>query len=477
MDGIVRRLPRQAYAVLEKAARSIERYGMLRGGEKVLAAVSGGPDSLVLLDVLWRLSRPLGLRLEVFHVDHGLRPGSGDEAAYVGRVAEAYGLPFAAQRVEVERRGGRGRMSPEEAAREARYAALEGRLAAGGFDRAALGHQADDRVETFLLRLLTGAGPRALASIPPVRGPYVRPLIEVWESEVRGYLECLPFPPLEDPTNLDLAVPRNRVRHGLLPYLEREFNPAVKASLARALELTAEERAGAAEEGREDCSDPSAPVELAAFDGLPLAGRRLLLWRKLLAMGIRPTFRLVEDLRENICEGRNGSRMALPSGWEAVREYDRVAVFRSGEAGSSPGVAEDPEAVMEGEGVYAFPAAGLTLEVEFLEEVPGMEEIAASGPLNACLDLDRLSFPLRARSIRPGDRFFPLGAPGSRKVQDFLTDAKVPRRLRARTLAVLSEGRIAWLVGLRIDDRFKVTADTRRVARISAGAPPPSRRV
>ncbi len=468
------KLPRKAYRVLEKARRSIDRYGMLQGGEKVLVAVSGGPDSLVLLDVLWRLSDPMALRLEVFHVDHGLRPASADDAEYVGRVAAAYGLPFASERVEVERRGARGRMSPEEAAREARYAALERRLAGGGFDRAALGHQADDRVETFLLRLVTGAGPRALASIPPVRGPYIRPLIEVWESELGDYLGCLPLPPLSDPTNLDPAVPRNRVRHGLLPYLESEFNPAVKASLARVLELLAEERAEAVPEGWQDIPvSAAAAIELNAFDELPLAGRRLLLWRKLLAMGIRPTFQLVEDLRVNICGGRSGSRMALPSGWEAVREYDRVVVFKSGEAEPPPGGPESRETLIEGEGDHLFAAAGISLEVEFLEDVPGMDEITGQGPWEAFLDLDRLEFPLQARLIRPGDRFFPLGAPGSRKVQDFLTDAKVPRRLRSRTLAVLSDGRIAWLVGQRIDDRFKVTASTRRVARLRAGAEPP----
>lgn len=464
--------------VLEKARRSIERYGMLRGGEKVLVAVSGGPDSLVLLDILWRLSDPYRLRLEVFHVDHGLRPSSAADAAYVSRVAEAYGLPFACERVEVTRQGPRGRMSPEEAAREARYSALEGMLEKGGFDSAALGHQADDRVETFLLRLVTGAGPGALTSIPPVRGPYIRPLIEVWAGEIEGYLENLPTAPLHDPTNRDPAVPRNRVRHGLLPYLETEFNPAVKASLARVIDMLAEERAEAVPEGWQDIpSSAASAVELDAFGELPLAGQRLLLWRKLLAMGIRPTFRLVEDLRLNICSGRSGSRMALPAGWEAVRDYGKMIVFKSVDGGAQGGPEEPPELLIPGEGEYGFPAAGVYLRVDLREERPGMEEIVRQGPWEASLDLDRLAFPLRARLIRPGDRFFPLGAPGSRKVQDFLTDAKVPRRLRSRTLAVLSEGRIAWLVGQRIDDRFKVTASTSRVARFLAESRPPDHQV
>ncbi len=303
---------------------------MLQGREKVLVAVSGGPDSLVLLDVLWRLQDPYSLRLEVFHVDHALRPDSAAEADYVGRVAEAYRLPFHHERVEVKPEGPRGRMSPEEAAREARYASLARRMHAGGFDRVALGHQADDRVETLLLRLIAGAGPRALASIPPVRGPFIRPLIEVWSEEIEDYLDCLPLPPLRDPTNLDLTIPRNRVRHALLPYLESEFNPAVRMSLARALELLNEEAAVGTINGAGDSAAFAAMdamdgvIELDAYEEMSLANQRLLLWRELLALGLRPSFRLIEDLRANVCAGRSGNRMDLPGGWVAVREYGRV---------------------------------------------------------------------------------------------------------------------------------------------------------
>lgn len=443
---------------------------MLRGGEKVLVAVSGGPDSLVLLDVLWRLQDPFRLRLEVFHVDHALRPDSAAEADYVSRVAETYRLPFRHERVEVKPEGPRGRMSPEEAAREARYASLERRMHAGGFDRVALGHQADDRVETLLLRLITGAGPRALASIPPVRGPYIRPLIEIWSKEIEDYLECLPLPPLRDPTNLDLTVPRNRVRHALLPYLESEFNPAVRLSLARTLDLMNEEKAAGTIDGAGDgatLATPGGAIELDAYEEMPPAAQRLLLWRELLALGLRPSFRLVEDLRANVCAGRSGNRMDLPGGWVALREYGRVILLRSEDEGEPGLPAGAQELELPGEGEYPCPAAGISLKIVFQEASTGWRELVREGPRVASLDLDRLAFPLLLRFIRPGDRFKPLGAPGSRKVQDFLTDAKVPRRARPRTMVLLSRSRVAWLVGQRIDDGFKVTPDTLRIARFS----------
>jgi tRNA(Ile)-lysidine synthase len=454
--------------LLEKARNSIERYGMLRGGEKVLVAVSGGPDSLVLLDVLWRLRDSYELHLEVFHVDHSLRPDSAAEADYVGRVAEAYRLPFHYERVAVKLEGPRGRMSPEEAAREARYDSLLRRMQAGVFDRVALGHQADDRVETLLLRLITGAGPGALASIPPVRGPYIRPLIEVWSAEIEEYLGCLPLPPLLDPGNLDLTVPRNRVRHALLPYLESEFNPAVRMSLARTLDLISEERAAGIINGTGSVPTiPTVPIELDEYEEMSLDAQRLLLWRQLLSLGLRPSFRLVEDLRANICAGRSGNRMDLPGGWMAVREYGRVFLLRREDEDEACLPAALPELELPGEGLYRCRPAGISLRIVFSEVAAGWRERISEGPRVASLDLDRLAFPLLLRFIRPGDRFKPLGAPGSRKVQDFLTDAKVPRRARPHTMALLSRGYIAWLVGHRIDDGFKVTPDTLRMARCS----------
>ncbi len=125
------------------------------------------------------------------------------------------------------------------------------------------------------------------------------------------------------------------------------------------------------------------------------------------------------------------------------------------------------ELELPGEGVYDCPAAGTSLRLVFQEAAAGWRELVREGPRVASLDLDRLDFPLLLRFIRPGDRFKPLGAPGSRKVQDFLTDAKVPRRVRPGTMVLLSRGRIAWLVGQRIDDGFKVTPDTLRIARFS----------
>ncbi len=472
-----KKLPRPAFEVLRKARETILAHRMLRGGEKVILAVSGGPDSLVLLDVMFRLREDFRLGLEVFHVDHGLRPGCEVDAAYVNKVAAGYGLPFSCCKAEVRRTGPEGEsLSPEEAARAARYRAFEKRLRESRADRVALGHQADDRVETMLMRLCGGAGPRALASsVPPLRGPFFRPLIRVWRSEIEEYLPSLPFPPLEDPSNRDLSIPRNRIRHVVIPFLAREVNPGVKYSLLRALDLLDEGLGAKTGLGAEIGEGPfllRSPAEEGGSRYLPMdvylardrAGRNQLLHALLLELGVRPSYRLVKDLGRNVCEGRAGNRMDLPGGIVAVNEYDRVLFLREGkEKPSAPG---SVETVPEEEGEYGFPLLSMKLYLRF-EEAGGTASYPADA-WEALLDRELLDFPLRLRRLMPGDRFRPLGAPGSRKVRDFLIDAKVPRRLRGEILALLSGERIAWLPGLRISDEFKVTERTRRSVRLRA---------
>jgi len=470
------KLPRPALEVLRKARGSIKSYKMLEGGERVILAVSGGPDSLVLLDVMYRLREEFDLELEVFHVDHGLRPGSGEEADYVKEAAALYGLPFSTERVEVSRVGTGGKaLSPEEAAREVRYRALEARMRKTGADRVAQGHQADDRVETLLMRLCSGAGPRALASsVPPVRGPFIRPLVRVWRREILGYLPALPLPPLHDPSNLDLSIPRNRIRHLVLPLLAQEINPNVKESLLRALELMEGEVGTGSRRMEEDGSfqsifslgGGSGPPSLAldGFLALGLAERRETLHALLRDLGVRPTFRLVESLRRDVCEGWAGNRMDLPGDIVAVNEYDRVLFLEGSTFRASRPCPE--EVVPEKQGEYGFPDLNVKLYLRF-EEVSGDAGFPAD-PWEALLDRDLLQFPLRLRRLKPGDRFRPLGAPGTKKIQDFLTDARFPRRLRGEVLAVVSGERIVWLPGLRISEDFKITERTRRMVRLKA---------
>ncbi|NLZ44940.1 MAG: tRNA lysidine(34) synthetase TilS, partial [Clostridia bacterium] len=211
------------HALEKKVLATIQEYKMVNPGEKVLVAVSGGVDSMTLLFVLRRL--PLALRLHVFHLNHGLRPEAEAEKELVVKVCNEWGLPCRVEEIKLAKRA-RG-ASLQERARRERYRLLAEAAQAVGATKIALGHQADDQVETVLMRFLTGAGPEGLSGIPPVRGPYIRPLLAVSREEILAYARNHSLPWLEDASNRETDYFRNRIRHRLLPLLQEEYQPGL----------------------------------------------------------------------------------------------------------------------------------------------------------------------------------------------------------------------------------------------------------
>jgi len=217
-----------------RVRQAIEDHGMVAAGEAVLIGVSGGPDSVALLDVLHSLAAGLKIHLGIAHLDHNLRGAEGRaDADFVARTAAQYRLPFYGHRVDSgDYRALRGR-SVEEAARILRYRFLEATARRHGYERIAVGHNADDNAETVLLFLLRGSGPGGLAGIRPQAGPHIRPLIRLKRLEINRYLDLCDLPFVSDRSNIDLRFVRNRIRHRLLPLLQSEFNPAIVESLNR----------------------------------------------------------------------------------------------------------------------------------------------------------------------------------------------------------------------------------------------------
>ena len=443
---------------------------MLAGGETVLVAVSGGPDSVALLWALEALARELRLTLSVVHVDHGLRAGSAEGAAFVERLARARGLPVAVERVTVGPGG-----SLEARAREVRYAALAEHAARTGADRVALGHTADDQAETVLMRLLEGAGPRGLAGIPPVRGIFIRPLIETRRSEILAALTAAGLAWREDPSNRDLKLLRNRIRHELLPFLAASYNPAIVPALNRAAALSRGLLAdlGAAAADELTAAGVVGPDEivlarsrLAALPGdvaaevLRLAAERLGRTAPLRAWAHRGLRRVLGD---------PSPRRPLAVGGVTIEvSGDRVRVAR----GPRPSLRPRPLAVP---GLTPLPELGRALTVRVFARPP--EYAAPRDRDRVAFDADRLEPPLAVRARRAGDRFVPFGGPGERRLKSFLIDADIPRWERDGLPLVLAGGAIVWVVGVRRAASAPVTATTRRVLEIAAvplaeGGPP-----
>ncbi len=467
---------------------TIERYQMLRPGDRVLVAVSGGPDSTALLALLRDLAPELRLDLHVAHLDHAWRVRtSARDAEFVRRMALRHGLPVTVGRVQASAWAGQGRRqsSREARAREIRRNFLLETARQIGARRVALGHTRDDQAESFLLRLLRGAGSRGLAgTFPVVDGVIIRPLIELRRKDLVAYLNEHHLGYRLDPTNRDPSFTRNRVRRRLLPLLERQFNPAVVDALAQTADLLRDEDAylgGVAEaeyRARASSRGDGVAFRAAALLELPPALRRRVL--RLALAAVRGDLLRIEmghvEQSLRLLEPPQGRRsVSLPDGMTVALRGDELLVRPRKVAAAGPVSAGEGsvcrEALCPVPGEVPLLGFGIKLRASILpreqEGAPGeaarRSDLRQAGRDTAYLDADLLPGPLLIRPRRAGDRFVPLGAPGSRKVKSFLIDRKVPVDERGRIPLVLSGERIAWVVGHAIDDRFKVTEATRRI--------------
>jgi tRNA(Ile)-lysidine synthase len=396
----------------ERPLSAARGSGLVLAGEPLLVMVSGGGDSVCLLDVGVRL----GARVSALHVNHGLRAGADEDESFVRELCGRLGVPLHAERVALGKGG-----NLQERAREARYALAES-LAEGDY---AAAHTASDQAETVLYRLATSPGSRALLGMAPRRERLVRPLLDVTRAEVREYLQARGLEWREDPSNADRRFARARVRHDLLEAL-RTVGPAAErtiAETARQLREEAEVLDAAVSEALETLGGGPA-VSLAALREQPPALRRLVLRR---LAGDRPVPESILDLDQ-----RGSKTLDLGGGLRAVAEYGTLRFTRAREE-----AVPDP-AELTVPGRVRFGA----WEVE--ARLGGVGDVTVTG----------LGSTATVRAWREGDRMRPAGLGGSKSLQDLFTDRKVPRALRRTLPVVESDGEIVWVAGVAVDERF-----------------------
>jgi len=452
--------------------------GLLANFSRVVVGVSGGGDSLALLLVLAALREELALELTAVYVDHGLRPTeTAAEAGLVAAVANDLRVSFRTGAIPVRAHAQEQGLSLEEAGRELRYRFLLQVAEEQGGARIGVAHHADDQAEEMLLRLIRGTGRAGLAGMAAINDRRViRPFLSFPKARLGEYLRERRMVWREDSSNADPRFLRNRVRLELLPLLESRFNPAIRAGLLRTGRILAAEdellHGLAGEFFRGILVGPYSSEELVIDAGRLTAGHPALQRRALelvlLELAAPVRFRHIEDLRE-LAVG-SGGELHLPQGLRVVNaggclhfSYPAGRVRQRGGL-TAPAIA--PFALeIAGQGLWPLAAPFGKLLVELLASPPTKVELLAGG--SDYLDAATVSFPLRARSIGPGDRFHPLGGPGSRKVADFLCDRKVPRRERERLLVLESAGRVIALVGQRIDHACRLTAATSKVVKVT----------
>ncbi len=461
-------------------------------GERILVAVSGGPDSVALLSVLTALAPSWELALRAVHINHGLRGMESDEdAAFVADLCNRLGVELVSERVPLTgpavRRKGR---SLQEDAREARYAAMTRVATVHRVDKIALGHTADDQAETLMMWMLRGAGTAGLAGIPPTRRPlFTRPLLDVSRAEILTYLEAQDLAFRVDSSNAKALYLRNRIRHELLPALKR-FNPRVLEVLKRQAEILREEdlcleqfvSEHLARLTRESLAG-EVVVDRAGLLALPLALQRRMvrtLIRRTSGVLMGPSFGAVTAVLERVVHGRSGSAIAV-QGTLVAREYANIR-FRPSHSTTKDGrTSETVEKtaavtlVLPVPSTIRWPLTGQMIRVS-LGSVSPVNPAAVPTPSRntAIFDADRFTMDLAVRSWLPGDTFQPLGMHGQRKkLQDYFADIKLPREERRRVPLLVAPEGILWVGGHRPDHRFCTTPSTTRtlIAELTDGGP------
>jgi tRNA(Ile)-lysidine synthase len=464
-------------ALLERVRRTIHKHALVGADARVIVAVSGGPDSVVLVHLLLELQAAGDLTVAgLAHFNHQLRGVDADQdEAFCREMADRLGLPIDVDRAAVATAARSAGRSIEDVARELRYAFLERTADARGADAIAVGHSLDDQAETFLLRLIRGAGSRGLASILPRAGIVIRPLIDIAREDLRAYAAERALPFRTDATNDDLSIPRNRVRHELIPYLEREFSPGISRVLAREAAVAREDE----DRLQQEAIDFAGSIVLSRTGGkTELDAVRLRSLHPALAarvarhaLAAEAPFRFIgfEHVAAllQLAGGSDGNAIDLP-GQRAVRRGAVIVLGPPPPRRRDGGEENSFRVALSIPGEVTLDKQGWMVSAERLDS------LAAGGPgparaAQVIVAADPVALPLAIRSRRRGDRFCPLGLGHRKKLQDFLVDRKIPRETRdSLPLVVDGRDRIVWVVGESVAEDFRVTEPSRGVILLKA---------
>lgn len=471
--------------LVETMLSTVRKYEMLKPGDRVLVAVSGGPDSMALLHALYRSRAALSIDICVFHLDHMFRGiESREDADAVRRYCSELGVPVAAERYDVPAFAEESGLSPQDAARVIRYELAALAAASRQCASMAFAHHRDDNFETVVMRFLRGAGLRGLAGIRPVRtysasswsGRLIRPLIECTRRDIELYCDEERIPTRTDRSNLSDKYVRNRVRMDLIPHL-LTYNPNLVQTATSASRFMADEDDFLEEQSREFLARHSnsrgsvLEVDLKALvDAHPALVRRIILLALEKVRGTRKdTYSLnVEDVLELVrASGRSGF-LSLPDGMQVRKRYGVVEFGRSGALRAGRVAPYEKPLSVPGLTVIPYVSKVIVSDVVPVEQLGG--EFRSIDPSVAFMDYDIVSEGLALRNRRDGDRFRPLGMTGTKKLKEFFIDSKIRAELRDQVpLVVYGDGgrQIAWIGELRLSEDVKIREGTQLVLRLS----------
>lgn len=451
----------------QKVFSYVEKHGMIAAGDKIVVGVSGGADSVCLLLLLLEYKKKLPLSLAVVHVNHGIRAEAGEDARYVERLCGELKVPFYLRERDVRSLAAAEKRSEEDAGRQARYEAFYEVARLLGGAKLAVAHNQGDNAETMLFHLFRGSGLKGLCGIAPVRNEIIRPILCLRRGEIEAYLRERHTVWRTDATNDGDGYSRNRIRHHILPYAEREIAQGAVGHMFRTAELLAETEdylklqtaaavgqcVSTAEEGRRY------ELRTAVFQALHTALQKRILFdvvKRLSPTGKDISTVHVEDMLTLFFHEGNRS-ISLPFGITARRRYETVIIERGQEQeGGRPETELSDELKIS----TFFPAKG--------QEVP-------KNQYTKWFDYDKIKESPVVRYRRTGDYLTLTDGRGKlihKTLKDYMITEKIPRELRDSIPVVASGSHVLWLVGYRISEYFKVSANTKRILQVELKGEP-----
>lgn len=465
--------------LVKKVTETIEKYNMIEEGDKVIIAVSGGPDSICLFDILNRIKDQLKISLVIAHVHHGIREKEADlEARFVRLKSFHLNLPFEQRTVSVPEIAKAKGLSVEQAGRVERYKFFKELLNKYQAQKIALGHHADDQAETMLMRLIRGSGLRGLVGIPAKRDVFIRPIIECTRQEIEEHCRLNKISYCTDSSNREPNYLRNKIRLELIPFLNKEFHPAIVKNLLQ-LQTIIRDELSFWEEITEQYYRKALLKEVS--EQVILNSKILRNWspgiqRTVIRRALKHLNHYLEDIQFNhieavrlMCLKDEGEKyLYLPGGLRVRKNYEEIFF---GPARNIPISGKDKEIeALESELTVGQETEIHNLGLKFITKLydcnnVNFEKLSKEITKNEVyLDYHKLNLPLKIRNRKPGDKFQPLNSNFYKKVKSFFIDQKVKRHNREKIMLVVdSTNRIVWIAGYQADNRFKITKNTKKI--------------
>ncbi len=463
---------------IAKVQQFIVDNELIENNQGLALAVSGGIDSMVLMAVLSTM-RPVGLLVAV-HVNHMLRgDNSSADADFVQAQCEKLGIPAIIEKIDVAQYAQKNSISIEQAGRDLRYNILENKTLDKRFTTVALGHHADDNVETVLHRILRGTGIRGLAGIPLKRSQgrvqLIRPLLCVTRAEIEQFAHDCEIPWREDQSNSSRCYTRNKIRHDLLPLLRDMFNPQVEQALSR-LALSASQTQDFLENHLDNSlseiilgqTDDSLTLDSDALACRSTLEQAEIFRLALLELGVPLTGigrKQIDALAQLLQEE---GTVSLPGLWQAVRENNRLTI-QPPENNDYLEIIEELHLTIPSRTTLShsyLPGGEISVDKQNRDDIDFEEFLRAKDKYQEIIDADKVLGKLRLRNRRDNDRFSPLGIKGTKTLGDFFTDLKLPLNQRSRIPLLCDDRGIIWVAGLRIAHRVKVDNQTKTLLRL-----------